>query len=205
VNAIVKQARQSITVVGRVVSAAQRRVADGTGNTFSDDTLQFLEPIDQITEASPPRFMRSTLYVILAMVLTGLVISSIVKIDLVVVGRGTLTTEHAPMVLQPFDRSIIRDVQVRPGDTVHKGQVLATLDSTFAQADLSTLTSQQRGGAGRPALRSRHQGDGGRTAAGDTLSREYEPVQIAHQRAGPGHQRIGRQYPHHRGGPCLAG
>jgi HlyD family secretion protein len=145
VNAIVKQARQSITVVGRVVSAAQRRVADGTGNTFSDDTLQFLEPIDQITEASPPRFMRSTLYVILAMVLTGLVISSIVKIDLVVVGRGTLTTEHAPMVLQPFDRSIIRDVQVRPGDTVHKGQVLATLDSTFAQADLSTLTSQQRG------------------------------------------------------------
>ncbi len=144
-NAIVRQARQSISLVGQVVGAAQRRVADGTGTIYNDDTLQFLEPVDQITEASAPRFMRSTLYVIVAMFVTGLIISSIVKIDLVVVGRGTLVTEHAPMVLQPFDRSIIRDVQVRPGDTVHKGQVLATLDSTFAQADLSSLSNQQRG------------------------------------------------------------
>jgi len=143
-NAISRQARQGALTVGRFVGSLQRRVAESTTDTFDDEALAFLDPVDQIAQARPPRFMRSTLYVIVAMLLTIVVVSSIVKIDLVVIGRGTLTTEHAPMVLQPFDRAILRDVQVHPGDAVKKGQVLATLDPTFAQADLSALSTQQR-------------------------------------------------------------
>ena len=144
-NAIVRQAREGALTVSRYVGSLQRRVAERTSDAYDEEALAFLDPVDQITEARAPRFMRSTLYVIVGMVLLIIIVASIVKIDLVVIGRGTLTTEHAPMVLQPFDRAIIRDVQVHPGDTVKKGQVLATLDSTFAQADLSALTTQQRG------------------------------------------------------------
>lgn len=140
-NAIVRQSQS----VRKFVRSLQQRIAESTTDTFDNEALAFLDPVDQITEARAPRFMRSTLYIIVGMLISIIVVASIVKIDLVVAGRGTLTTEHAPMVLQPFDRAIIRDVQVHPGDTVRKGQVLATLDSTFAQADLAALTTQQRG------------------------------------------------------------
>jgi len=144
-NAIVRQARHGAEALVRLVTDAQKRVAESTTDAFAEDALPFLDPVDQITEAQAPRFMRSTLYIIVVMLLTAIVVACIVKIDLVVIGRGTLTTEHSPMVLQPFDRAIIRDVAVKPGDKVKKGQVLATLDPTFAQADLSALSTQQRG------------------------------------------------------------
>lgn len=140
-NALVRQAGK----IGQFVTSLQKRVAESNSSAFAADALPFLDPVDQITEAQAPRFVRSILYIVATMVVLAIVISSIVKIDLVVVGRGALTTEHAPMVLQPFDRSIIREVRVNPGDTVKKGQVLATLDPTFAQADLSSLSVQQRG------------------------------------------------------------
>ena len=139
-NMIVRQAKS----VRGFVGSLQQRIAEGNTDVFDEEALAFLDPVEQITEARPPRFQRSVLYVIVGMLLTIIVVSSIVKIDLVVIGHGTLTTEHAPMMLQPFERAIIRDVLVHPGDTVKKGQVLATLDPTFAQADLSMLGTQQR-------------------------------------------------------------
>jgi len=143
-NAIVRQARSGAASLVRIVGNAQRRVAESTTDAFAADALPFLDPVDQITEASPPRFMRSILYVIGGMLVSGIAIATIVKIDMVVIGRGELSTEQSPMVLQPFDRAIIRDIDVKPGDVVKKGQLLATLDPTFAHADLSALTSQQR-------------------------------------------------------------
>jgi HlyD family secretion protein len=140
-NVIVRQTK----TVRNLVRSLQQRIAESTHDAFDDEALAFLDPVDQIAEARPPRFQRSVLYVIVIGLLMTLVVACIVKIDIVVIGRGTLTTEEAPMVLQPFDRSIIRTMLVQPGDKVKKGQVLATLDSTFAQADLSSLSTQQRG------------------------------------------------------------
>jgi HlyD family secretion protein len=47
-------------------------------------------------------------------------------------------------VLQPFEHAVLRSLSVRPGDVVKKGQVLATLDPTFSQADLSALESRSK-------------------------------------------------------------
>ena len=44
--------------------------------------------------------------------------------------------------MQPVERAIIRALFVKAGDSVRKGEVVATLDATFAQADLNTLTKQ---------------------------------------------------------------
>jgi len=140
-NAIVKTA----SGIGRLVNSLQQRIGNSTTDVFAQDALPFLDPVDQITEARPPRFMRSTLYVIVAMLMTTILVASIVKIDLVVIGRGIVSTEKPPMVLPPYERSILRDMRVNPGDRVTKGQVLATLDPTFAQADMSNLTGRQRG------------------------------------------------------------
>ncbi|MBF0562250.1 MAG: HlyD family type I secretion periplasmic adaptor subunit, partial [Alphaproteobacteria bacterium] len=73
-----------------------------------------------------------------------LLIASLVKVDIVVTGTGHLTTDIPPIMLQPMDRAIIREMNVKAGDIVTKGQVLATLDPTFAKADLVSLTAQQQ-------------------------------------------------------------
>ncbi len=107
------------------------------------EAIAFQDPIDEICEEAPPRFMRSMLYVVFALFVLTILVASLVKVEVVVVGSGRLATETPPIMLQPLDRAIIREVNVRPGDVVTKGQVLATLDPTFAQADLASFSVKQ--------------------------------------------------------------
>jgi HlyD family secretion protein len=109
-----------------------------------EDAIPFQDPIDEICAERPPRLMGSTHYIIVALFLTLLLVASLVKVDIVIVGTGRLTTATPPIVLQPIERGIIRELNVKEGDVVKKGQVLATLDPTFARADLSSLSAQQR-------------------------------------------------------------
>jgi hemolysin D len=108
------------------------------------DALEFQDPIDQICAEEPPRLMRSVLYVGLALAVTTVLVCAIVKVEIVVVGTGRLATAVPPIVIQPMDRAIIRELKVRQGDIVKKGQVLATMDPTFAQADFTSLSTQKR-------------------------------------------------------------
>lgn len=107
--------------------------------------LPYLSPIDELCETPPPRIMWSAHYIILAMFITLLVVASVAKIDVVVVGGGTVTTQTPPILLQPMDRGIVRELKVSAGDVVRKGQVLAVLDPTFSHADLATVEGQARG------------------------------------------------------------
>ncbi|MBM3513179.1 MAG: HlyD family type I secretion periplasmic adaptor subunit [Alphaproteobacteria bacterium] len=133
----------------KVKQAVQRR-GDPTkwlqsvpANTVLPDAIPFQDPVDEIMEELPPRHMRSTFYMVVGTFLATILTAQLVNVDIVVVGTGRLMTETPPLMLQPMDRAIIRDVNVRPGDLVTKGQILATLDPTFARADLASLSSQQ--------------------------------------------------------------
>ncbi|MGE3474500.1 MAG: HlyD family type I secretion periplasmic adaptor subunit [Rhodospirillaceae bacterium] len=108
------------------------------------DAIPYQEPVDEIAEELPPRAMRSIHYIMVGLFLLTIFLAAVIKVDIVVVGTGRLLTEAPPIVMQPMDRTILRELKVRPGDTVKKGQLLATLDPTFAQADLGALTAQQR-------------------------------------------------------------
>lgn len=107
------------------------------------DAIPFQDPIDEIVEEQPPRHMRSTYYLGVLLFLIALLVAAVVNVDIVVVGSGKLMTNPPPFPLQPIDRAIIREINVKVGDSVTKGQVLATLDPTFAKADLASLSGQQ--------------------------------------------------------------
>ena len=47
-------------------------------------------------------------------------------------------------VLQALDPSIIKTIDVREGDQVQAGQLLATLDSTFTAADVTPIQASDR-------------------------------------------------------------
>jgi hemolysin D len=101
--------------------------------------------LDDILTEPPPRFLRSTHYLLAALLLSLVIVASLVKVDMVIAAGGRLTTEAPLIAVQPLELSIIRELRVKIGDVVQKGEVLATLDPTFTQADQISLRSQETG------------------------------------------------------------
>lgn len=90
----------------------------------------------------PPRLVRSTNLSILGILITLASVASLVEVDVVVTAPGRLIADAPPIVVQPMQMSIIRELRVKPGDRVRKGDVLAMLDPTFTEADRSALRMQ---------------------------------------------------------------
>jgi hemolysin D len=89
-----------------------------------------------------PRLARWTLRMAAAALASAIVLSGFVKIDRMVTGSGHIYSLEPTMVVQSLDRAIITSLRVREGDRVSAGQVLATLDPTFAAADVAQLNVQ---------------------------------------------------------------
>ena len=56
--------------------------------------------------------------------------------------RGIVVSQSPTILVQPLDTAIVRSIDVREGQRVHAGEVLARLDPTFATADLAALAAQ---------------------------------------------------------------
>ena len=99
----------------------------------------------EIGEKAPPRIARLTLYAVLALILAAIGWATISHVDIIVSARGKLITNTPNVVVQPLDASVIRTISVKVGDDVKAGQILATLDPTFSQADLDQLRTRVAG------------------------------------------------------------
>jgi hemolysin D len=86
-----------------------------------------------------PRREHITVYVLTALVTVTVVLSCIVNLDIVVTGIGTVSPVGGAIYLSPFDTAIVKEIKVKAGDLVKKGEPLAILDPTFTQADLVQL------------------------------------------------------------------
>lgn len=64
------------------------------------------------------------------------ILLAVVKVDEVVTSTGgDIESTEGPLYVQPYALGIVHQMMVKVGDIVKKGQVLATLDPTFAAAD----------------------------------------------------------------------
>jgi hemolysin D len=66
----------------------------------------------------------------------------LMEVDRVVTGAGKVVSKAATIVVQPLETAIVRSIEVREGQQVLAGTVLARLDSTFATADAGALQAQ---------------------------------------------------------------
>lgn len=105
--------------------------------------IPFQTDLEEIIEELPPRHLRATHYFAAALFVTVLVIAGLAPVEMVVQGSGQLATDAPPILLQPMERAIVRELKVKAGDAVVKGQLLATLDPTFAEADMTSLQAQE--------------------------------------------------------------
>ena len=103
---------------------------------------QFQSDAIEVEERTPPRIARLTLYSVVALILAAVTWASVSHVDMVVTAQGKLITTRPNLVVQPLETSVIREIHVRAGDVVNRGDVLATLDPTFSQADLNQLRTR---------------------------------------------------------------
>jgi HlyD family type I secretion membrane fusion protein len=73
------------------------------------------------------------------MVVLAIGLAAVVKLDRVVTSVGRVVPIRGELYISPLDSGIVRDVRVKAGDVVKKGEVLATLDPTFSHADVVQL------------------------------------------------------------------
>ncbi|MCA6107169.1 HlyD family type I secretion periplasmic adaptor subunit [Bradyrhizobium cenepequi] len=103
---------------------------------------EFQSDAIEVENRAPPRIARVTLYCVLALILTAIGWASGSQVDMIVTAQGKLVTTRPNIVVQPLETSVIREIHVKAGDRVDRGDLLATLDPTFSQADLDQLSSK---------------------------------------------------------------
>jgi hemolysin D len=97
--------------------------------------LEFQSPTGALIATRASSSANYVSFIIGTAVIAALVGSCIIKLDKVVVGHGKLVSTVPTMMMQPLQTSIVRNIYVRRGQLVHKGQLLAQLDPTFSAAD----------------------------------------------------------------------
>jgi HlyD family type I secretion membrane fusion protein len=103
--------------------------ASRTIDEFQFDTMA-------LVSQPAPLLARSTLLVMAALAITAILWATFAHIDRIITARGKIVSTAPNIVAQPLEAAIVRSVDVRVGDIVKAGTVLATLDPTFTEADL---------------------------------------------------------------------
>ncbi|WP_425515157.1 HlyD family type I secretion periplasmic adaptor subunit [Microvirga terricola] len=110
--------------------ASRRRLA--LISEFQPDAIE-------VEERVPRRVARLTLYLVTALIVTAVAWACLTEVEEIAVARGKLITTEPNIVVQPLENSVLRRIEVRVGQIVEAGQVLAVLDPTFTQADVRQL------------------------------------------------------------------
>lgn len=103
---------------------------------------EFQSDAIEVEQRTPPRVARITLYSILALIVAAVTWASLSRVDTIVIAQGKLIATSPNVVIQPLETSVVREIHVKVGDAVQRGQALATLDPTFSQADVDQLRTR---------------------------------------------------------------
>jgi hemolysin D len=104
--------------------------------------LEFQWPSTAIVNAPIPRSARGISWIVASMVVAMIATMAMIPVDQVVTAHGIAVSKAPTIVVQPLETAIVRSIEVREGQQVRAGEVLARLDPTFAAADLGALTAQ---------------------------------------------------------------
>ena len=104
--------------------------------------VEYLPDADEIERSPVPAYAQITLRVMFAALASFAIWASFSQLDEVIVAQGRLVNPLPNVVVQPLETSIVQSIDVRAGQVVKKGDKLASLDATFAQADETLLQTK---------------------------------------------------------------
>ncbi len=103
------------------------------------DPLDFAPALVRIQARPPAPLPRWTLYIIATLLVALLVWAVLGRLDIVAVAQGKLTPQTYVKIVQPAEGGMVKEILVREGMRVSRGQVLARMDKHFSDADNRTL------------------------------------------------------------------
>lgn len=104
--------------------------------------LEFYSPSAALINLPPTPTAEYMGWVVSALAIFCFIAMAVFPLDKVVSSQGKLVSVDSTIVVQPFETSIIKSIDVKEGDFVHKGQILAHLDPRIPGADLDSMRSQ---------------------------------------------------------------
>jgi hemolysin D len=104
--------------------------------------LEFLSPSAAMVEMPVPRAARGLIWVVASMFAAWVAALGLIHIDRVITAAGRVVSKAPTIVVQPLDTAIVRSIEVREGQEVRSGDLLARLDPTFAVADVDALQAR---------------------------------------------------------------
>ena len=131
----VKEQRLRKRTEARTEGIRQRESNNALLTEFQPDAVE-------IEHRSVPGGARWTLYTVVALLIAAVAWSSWAEVDRIVTAQGKLITTQPDVIIQTAVTTPIRTMKARFGDQVNAGEVLATLDPTFSNADLKQLRSK---------------------------------------------------------------
>lgn len=135
-NETVKQQRERRRIEARQQTIRKRELNSKLLVEFQPDAVE-------IEKRSVPGGARWTLYAVVALLIFSVFWAWWAEVDRIVTAEGKLITTMSPVVIQTVNTAPIRTMKAQFGDRVSAGQVLATLDPTFSEADLASLKSKR--------------------------------------------------------------
>lgn len=104
--------------------------------------LEFSSPAAAQLAMPVPMRSRYTTYIVFCLFLCLFLAALLLPIDRVVPASANVVTVQPQTGLSAFETGIVRQILVRPGQSVTKGDVLLTLDPTNAAASVASFTEQ---------------------------------------------------------------
>jgi len=127
-----------------LVSFPPGRRAAVTAAPSSAPTPRALIDYDFQNVLTAPPKQRLVLWLMIGLVAFAAAALAILKVDIVVSANGKIVTSDGEIVIQPVETSVVRSIAVKMGQQVKAGDLLATLDPTFSQADRDELMAKLR-------------------------------------------------------------
>ena len=103
---------------------------------------EFLPAVLEVTETPPSPAGRKLLWLLIALVGTGLVWVIFGKVDEVAVATGKVIPVGQVQVVQAEDKGVIKAIHVRDGQRVKQGELLVELDQTISAAEMTRLRKE---------------------------------------------------------------
>jgi hemolysin D len=109
---------------------------------LSSEETEFLPAVLEVTETPPSPVGRILLFSIMVLLTGGLLWSVLGHVDEVAVANGKIVPVGQVKVVQAEDKGVVRQIYVKEGQTVKKGDLLIELDSTVSEADVARIRKE---------------------------------------------------------------